>query len=105
MTLGVAILGPGSIATRAFAPALNAVHGAELAAVLSRDRKRGEAFARQFGIPAVYDDLDALLENPRIQAIIVATPDASHEPQVIAAAQAGVHVLCEKPMTATYAGC
>lgn len=105
MTLGVAILGTGSIATRAFAPALKAVSGAELTAVLSRDRTRGEAFAQQFGIPEVYDNLDALLENPRVQAIIVATPDASHEPQVIAAAQAGVHVLCEKPMTTTYAGC
>ncbi len=93
MVLGVAILGTGSIATRAFAPALNAVHGAELTAVLSRDRTRGEAFAQHFGIPEVYNNLDALLENPRVQAIIVATPDASHEAQVIAAAQAGIHVL------------
>ena len=37
--------------------------------------------------------------------MIVATPDATHEPQVIAAAQAGKHILCEKPMTTTVAGC
>lgn len=105
MTLGIGLLGTGSIATRAFAPAASGLENARLAAVLSRDQARGEAFAQQFGIPEVYTDLDALLQSPQVQAVIVATPDASHEPQVIAAAQAGVHVLCEKPMTATYAGC
>ena len=104
MTLGIGILGTGSIATRAFAPAVNAVQGAVLTAVLSRERSRGTAFAQRFGIPEVYDNLDALLQSPNVQAVVVATPDASHEPQVIAAAQAGVHVLCEKPMTTTYAG-
>jgi predicted dehydrogenase len=105
MTLGIGLLGTGSIARRAFAPAMNAVAGAKLVAVLSRDRSRGEAFAQEYGIPEVYDDLGELLRSPRVQAVIVATPDASHEPQVIAAAQAGKHVLCEKPMTTTYAGC
>lgn len=105
MTLGIGILGTGGIATRAFAPAVNAAEGASLVAVLSRDRSRGETFAQQFGIPEVYDNLEELLRSPRVQAVIVATPDASHESQVIAAAQAGVHVLCEKPMTTTYAGC
>jgi predicted dehydrogenase len=47
----------------------------------------------------------ALLQSPQVDAVIVATPDAMHEPQVIAAVQAGKHVLCEKPMTTTYAGC
>jgi predicted dehydrogenase len=53
----------------------------------------------------VYDNLDALLRSPRVDAVIVASPDAMHESQVIAAVQAGKHVLCEKPMTTTYAGC
>lgn len=105
MTLGIGLLGTGSIATRAFAPAVQALDSASLTAVLSRDRARGEAFAQRFGIPEVYDNLDALLHNPNVHAVIVATPDAAHAPQVIAAAQAGVHVLCEKPMTSTYAGC
>ena len=105
MTIGIGLLGPGSIATRAFAPAVRAAAGAELVAVLSREKARGQAFAQQFAIPEVYDDLEALLRSPRVQAVIVATPDAMHEPQVIAAAQAGKHVLCEKPMTTTYAGC
>jgi 1,5-anhydro-D-fructose reductase (1,5-anhydro-D-mannitol-forming) len=105
MTLGIALLGTGGIAERAFIPAVQAVDGARLVAVLSRDQARGTAFAREHGIPEVYDDLAALLRSPQVDAVIVATPDAMHEPQVIAAAQAGKHVLCEKPMTTTYAGC
>ena len=105
MTLGLALLGTGRIAANAFVPAVNAVEGTDLVAVLSRDQDRGADFARQYGIPKSYDDLDALLENPDVDGVIVATPDAMHETQVIAAVQAGKHVLCEKPLTATLAGC
>ena len=105
MTLGIALLGTGNIAQHAFIPAVQAVDGARLVAVLSRDKARGAIFAQQYGIPEVYDDLGALLQSPRVDAVIVASPDAMHESQVIAAAQAGKHVLCEKPMTTTYAGC
>src|SRR5436309_7027095 len=52
----------------------------------------------------VYDDLGTLLRSPQVEAAIVATPDPTHESQVIAAGQAEKHGLCEKPMT-TYAGC
>ena len=105
MTLGIALLGTGGIAERAFIPALRAVDGARLSAVLSRDAVRGAAFAQQHGIPEAYDDLEALLRSPQVEAVIVATPDAMHEAQVLAAARAGKHVLCEKPMTSTFAGC
>jgi 1,5-anhydro-D-fructose reductase (1,5-anhydro-D-mannitol-forming) len=104
MTLGIALLGTGSIAQRAFVPAVRAVAGARLVAVLSRERARGRAFAQQHDIPEVYDRLEALLLSPQVDAVIVATPDALHEPQVIAAAQAGKHILCEKPLATTYAG-
>lgn len=105
MSLGIALLGTGSIAHRGFAPAVQAVEDTHFVAVLSRDKSRGAEFAKQYDIPEVYDDLDELLNNPQVDAIIVATPDATHEPQVIAAAQAGKHILCEKPMMTTYAGC
>jgi 1,5-anhydro-D-fructose reductase (1,5-anhydro-D-mannitol-forming) len=105
MTLGIALLGTGTIARHAFVPAVHAVDGAGLVAVLSRDRARGAAFAQQYGIAEVYEDLAALLRSPQVDAVIVATPDAMHEPHVIAAARAGKHVLCEKPMTTTCAGC
>ena len=105
MTLGIALLGTGGIAQHAFVPAVHAVAAARLVAVLSRDKARGAVFAQQYGIPEVYDHLDTLLRSPQVDAVIIATPDAMHEPQVIAAVQAGKHVLCEKPMTTTYAGC
>jgi predicted dehydrogenase len=105
MALGIALLGTGRIAEHAFVPAVQAVDDARLVAVLSRDKTRGAAFARQYGIPEAHTCLATLLQNPQVEAVIVATPDAMHEPQVIAAAQAGKHVLCEKPMTTTAAGC
>jgi len=105
MTLGLALLGTGRIAANAFVPAVKAAEGADLVAVLSRDQGRGADFARQYGIPKAYDDLATLLQDPNVEAVIVATPDALHEAQVIAAVRAGKHVLCEKPMTATLAGC
>ncbi len=105
MSLGIALLGTGRIAETAFVPAVQAVDGAHLVAVLSRDQVRGETFARKYGIPQAYDCLDTLLQNAQVEAVIVATPDVMHESQVIAAAQAGKHILCEKPMTATVAGC
>jgi 1,5-anhydro-D-fructose reductase (1,5-anhydro-D-mannitol-forming) len=105
MTLGIALLGTGRIAEHAFVPAVQAVDDVRLVAVLSRDLARGTAFARQHDIPAAYDDLDTLLQNPQVEAVIVATPDAMHESQVIAAVEGGKHVLCEKPMTTTAAGC
>ena len=105
MTVGLAILGTGRIAETGFLPAIAKTDGAEAVAVLSRDQARGEAFAAEQGIAKAYGDLDQLLADPAVDAVIVATPDASHEPQVIAAAKAGKHVLCEKPMTTTLAGC
>lgn len=105
MTLGMALLGTGDLAARVFVPAVRAVAGARLTAVLSRDTARGRAFARQHGIPEAYDNLEALLQSPQVDAVIVATPDAMHAPQVIATAREGKHVLCEKPRTTTLAGC
>jgi predicted dehydrogenase len=55
----MALLGTGNIAQRAFVPAVQAVDGVRLVAVLSRDQTRGAAFAQQYGIPKVYDNLDA----------------------------------------------
>ena len=105
MTLGLALLGTGRIAASAFVPAVKATDAADLVAVLSRDQERGADFARQHDIPKFYHDLDALLQDPDVDAVIVATPDAMHEAQVMAAVRAGKHILCEKPMTTTLSGC
>ena len=105
MTLGIAVLGTGRIAGNAFVPAVAKVDGAEMVAVLSRDQARGEEFAAKNGIASAYSDLDQLLADKSVDAVVIASPDAMHESQVIAAAKAGKHVLCEKPMAMTLAGC
>jgi predicted dehydrogenase len=105
MTLGIAVLGTGRIVETGYVPAFEKVDGADLVAVLSREQDRADAFARTHKIAKGYADLDALLADPRVDAVIVASPDATHEPQVIAAARAGKHILCEKPMSTTSASC
>lgn len=101
MTTNLALLGPGGIARNALAPALTHVPDARLWSVLSRDRGRAEAFAKEFGAASpdpVYTDLDALLDDPELHAVIIATPDKLHAEQGVRAAKAGKHVFIEKPM-------
>ena len=104
MSVKIAMLGTGRIAQNQLAPALNLARGGELWSVLSRDRARAQAFATRHqahsATPA-YDDLSALLADPALDAVIIATPDGLHARQAILAAQAGKHVLCEKPMATT----
>ena len=73
MTLGLALLGTGRIAENAFAPAVKGAADADLVAVLSRDAARAAEFAQQHGIAKSYDDLDALLRDPDVEGVIVAT--------------------------------
>lgn len=105
MTIGIAVLGTGRIVETGYIAALKETEGAALVATLSRDQSRAESFAKANGIPNAYSDLDALLANPQVDAVIIATPDATHEPQAIAAARAGKHILCEKPMSTDFASC
>jgi predicted dehydrogenase len=101
MTVNIAMLGTGSIADDALAPALKRVAGANLWSVLSRDRERARAFAQRHGASApapAHDKLETLLSDPDLDAVIIATPDYQHAPQAVAAARAGKHVLTEKPM-------
>ena len=103
MTLGWAIVGIGSHAGLKIAPAMKRAEGAELVAVYSRNRGRADAFAETHGAAAAYSELDALLADPRVDAVFVASPNSLHAEQTIRAAKAGKHVLTEKPM-ATSAG-
>ena len=99
--LGWAIVGIGRHADRFMAPAIKGASGARLVAVYSRDQGRAGAFAQRHGAPYSYTSLEELLANPEVQAVCIASPNALHAPQTIAAARAGKHVLCEKPMATT----
>ena len=98
MTVRWALLGPGRHAGRSVVPQLKQAADAELAAVVSRDRARGEAFAQTHGIRKIYGSVEEVLRDRDIDAIYDATPDGLHVPHAIAAAEAGKHALIEKPL-------
>ena len=101
MSLGWGIVGIGSHADLKLAPAMNLADDTELVAVYSRDQDRADAFADKHGAAAAYSDLDSLLADSRIDAVVIASPNHLHAPQTIKAAAVGKHVLAEKPMANT----
>ena len=104
MTIGWAMIGTGRV-HRWMAPAIKAAEDTRLLGVLSRDKTRAEVFAEKQGIPMAYDSLNKLLDNPEINVVYIASPNGLHAEQTIKAAEAGKHVLCEKPMAPTTAEC
>ena len=104
--LSMALLGTGRIAETELAPALAASSGLRLWSVLSRDREQARDFARRHRARApepAHDRLDALLADPGLEAVLVATPDALHADQALEAIAAGKHVFVEKPMVTSSA--
>ena len=83
---------------------IDAIHqtGGEIASVFSTDAQRGAAYATEFGIPGSTTELGNLLNSP-IDAVYIATTNDLHHGQCIAAAKAGKHVLCEKPLATNLA--
>jgi len=98
-TIGFAVLGTGLV-SKFHARALRDVPGARLVAVCSRERSRAEAFASEFGCSA-FDSLEEVLAQPGVDALAIATPSGKHRDAALAAAKAGKHVLCEKPLEVT----
>ena len=105
MICNVGILGPGFVATRAVLPALQRIPRAHLFAVASRDRERAQRAAKQFGIERIYDDYQALLDDREVDAVYIALPNHLHHLWTLRAAEAGKHVLCEKPLALNGAEC
>jgi predicted dehydrogenase len=91
------IIGPGEIA-RVFCNALRFSRTGRASAVASRDLKRARILAEQFSIPVVHGSYEALLADKSIQAVYIATINPAHLLWVIKAAEAGKHILVEKPM-------
>jgi len=95
------ILGPGGIA-RAFAADLR-VAGLDLVAVGSRTAATAAAFAEEFDVAHVHDSYEALVSDPDVDIVYIATPHPFHAGQAILALEHGKHVLIEKPFTLTAA--
>jgi xylose dehydrogenase (NAD/NADP) len=99
------ILGAGFISTRAIIPALQQAPAVHILALASRSAERAQSIATQFGIQRTYTDYQSLLDDPDINAVYIALPNHLHHEWTIRAAQAGKHVLCEKPLALTASEC
>ena len=92
------ILGVARIAVNRTIPAMQAGEWCEVAGIASRDRTRAESAARELGVPKAYGSYDEMLADPEIEAIYNPLPNHLHLPWSVRAAEAGKHVLCEKPV-------
>ena len=99
------LIGCGDIARKRVAPALRDSSICELTAISRAQSQLAESFAREFGAKRFYAEWRDLLRDEAVQAVYVATPVHLHAEQTIAAADAGKHVLCEKPMALNVPEC
>ena len=99
------LIGCGDIARKRIAPALRDLSECDFVAVSRGRGELAEAFAAEFGARRGYASWQGLLADKDIDAVYVATPVRLHATHAIAAAEAGKHVLCEKPMAMNVAEC
>ena len=97
------VLGVAGIAVKKVIPGMQKGEWSEIAAIASRDFKKAEDAARKLGIAKAYGSYETLLADPEIEAIYNPLPNHLHVPWSIKAAEAGKHVLCEKPLSLTVA--
>ena len=99
------IIGCGDVTEVKSGPAFNKVPGSSLVAVMRRDGARAKDYAQRHGVQYWFDDADALINHPEVNAIYVATPPKYHEAYTLAAINAGKPVYVEKPMSVDVASC
>src|SRR5580693_9856379 len=97
------ILSTAKIAVTKVIPGMQKGVWSEVTAIASRDRGKAEDAARTLGIAKAYGSYEELLADPQIEAIYNPLPNQLHVPWSIKAAEAGKHVLCEKPISMTVA--
>ncbi len=92
------VLGVAHIAVSKVIPAMQKGEWTEVVAIASRDRKKAEGAARSLNIPKAYGSYEDLLADPAVEAVYIPLPNHLHVPWTAKSAEAGKHVLCEKPM-------
>src|SRR5437667_5618999 len=103
-----AVVGLGYIAQIAVLPAFaHAKKNSKLAALVSEDPVKLEELSKKYDVELTYpyEDYDECLRSGEIDAVYIALPNSMHREYTIRAAQAGIHVLCEKPMAVTSQDC
>jgi predicted dehydrogenase len=99
------VLSTANIGRVAVIPAIQASSNGEVVAVASRDGERARAFSATAGIAGWHASYQALLDNPAVEAIYIPLPNSLHREWTIRAAEAGKHVLCEKPLALSAEEC
>jgi 1,5-anhydro-D-fructose reductase (1,5-anhydro-D-mannitol-forming) len=97
------MIGCGDVAEVKSGPALQKAEGSSLVGVMRRDAAAAADYARRHGVPKHYDDAAALVADPEVDAVYVATPPSSHLDLALLAAEAGKPCLVEKPMALDHA--
>ncbi|MEO1011014.1 MAG: Gfo/Idh/MocA family oxidoreductase [Bacteroidota bacterium] len=97
------IIGCGSVTEVKSGPAYRNTEGFEVSAVMRRDADKAADYAKRHGIPKFYSDADALINDPGVDAVYVATPPDSHKLYGLKVAQVGKPCCIEKPMAPNYA--
>ncbi len=102
-----AIVGLGDISQEALMPGIAHTGNSTLAALVSGDREKAVKVGKQYGVDAIYtyDEFDKLLASGTIDAIYLGTPNWRHAEFAIPALEAGIHVLCEKPLEVSVERC
>ncbi len=98
----IAVAGAGMV-TRHHLIGWSKVPGVDVVAIANRTRSRAEDRAREFGIPAVYDDFETMLKAENPDAVDIASATGTHGPFCRTAAEHGAHIFCQKPLTETLA--
>jgi glucose-fructose oxidoreductase len=105
----VALVGLGGYSTHQLGPALRSTKHCQLTGVVTGSREKGVKWAYNHGFPErnvfSYDTMERMAGNPDIDIVYVVTPNSLHARHCIAAAKAGKHVICEKPMATSVADC
>jgi predicted dehydrogenase len=99
------LIGAGDIARKRVASALRDLQNCDLVGISRARAEFAESFAKEFGARKWFSDWREMLTDQEIEAVYIATPVYLHAAQTIAAAEAGKHVLCEKPMAMTVKEC
>ena len=99
------IIGCGNVTEVKSGPAFSKVEDSKLLAVMRRTRDLAEDYAARHHVPRVYSDAGALINDPDINAVYVATPPGSHMEYALASIRAGKPVYIEKPMAVSYEEC
>ena len=107
--LGIALCGLGGLSTGQIAPALQKTQYCKLAGIVTGSPEKGSAWQQKYNLPKnsvySYDTMARMADNKDIDVVYVVTPNALHLEHTVAAARAGKHVYCEKPLEISVARC